>query len=422
MSKQPPFFPADILLPRVDNLTKWSVVACDQYTSEPQYWQDTENLVGDAPSTLRMVFPELYLHDSGFEQRIARINATMNDYLQRDIFRECPNSFIYVERTVANGLVRRGIVGKIDLLAYDYTKGSDSLIRATEGTVVERIPARVNIRENAPLELPHVMLLIDDADDSVIGSVADNKDTLTPLYDFSLMQGGGAIRGYQVPAKMHDTIHNALAALCEQQAFDNRYAISGRAPLLFAVGDGNHSLAAAKECYNRIAAGLSQEDALSHPARYALAELVNLHDASLEFEAIHRVVFDVNARQMLDALFGYYDCAYGSHCGQAFGFVTAERSGTVTIKNPKSNLAAGTLQAFLDNYVAHHGGRVDYIHGEDVLQRLAQQEDTVGFVLPCMKKSELFSTVILDGALPRKTFSMGEACEKRFYLEARKIR
>ncbi len=422
MIKHPPFYPADILLPKVGDMSKWSVVACDQYTSEPQYWQETADFVGDAPSTLHMVFPELYLHDGDFENRIGRINGHMNEYLNSGVFCELPNSLVYVERTVKSGLVRKGIVGKIDLLAYDYAKGSDSLIRATEGTVVERIPARVTIRENAPLELPHVMLLIDDEKGSVIEPIAHKKDTMKPLYDFTLMQGGGNIRGYQIPKDMYDTITQALCALCDQDKFDSRYDVNGRAPLLFAVGDGNHSLAAAKECYNRIAATLSPEEALNHPARYALVELVNLHDASLEFEAIHRVVFDVDPEHMLKELFEYYDCAYGSSCGQVFGFVTPERAGTVTARNPNSNLAVGTLQAFIDDYISRFGGKVDYIHGEDVVHRLAKQGRNIGFVLPCMKKSELFPTVILDGALPRKTFSMGEACEKRFYLEARKIR
>ncbi len=422
MTKQPPFSPADILLPEVGDMTKWSVVACDQYTSEPEYWQRIKDEVGDLPSALHMVFPELYLHGDDFNRRIAGINEHMNRYIQDGLLHEQSDSYVYVERTVKSGLVRKGLVGKIDLLAYDYAKGSQSLIRATEGTVVERIPARVSIRENAPLELPHVMLLIDDCSDSVIAPLANQKDRMTPLYDFTLMQGGGTIRGYRVPADLHASVEQALAVLCEQDAFDKRYGVSGLAPLLFAVGDGNHSLAAAKECYNRIAQTLSPEQALTHPARYALVEVVNLHDASLQFEAIHRVVFGVDPEQMLDELFAYYDCSYGSSCGQVFGFATPERAGTVTVRNPKSNLAVGTLQAFIDDYLSRHGGEVDYIHGEDVVERLAKEPGNIGFVLPSMQKNELFSTVILDGALPRKTFSMGEACEKRFYLEARAIK
>ncbi len=422
MTKQTPFSPADILLPEVSDITKWSVVACDQYTSEPQYWKATEEYVCDAHSCYHLVFPELYLHGNDFNTRIARINEHMNRYIQDGVFREIPDSFVYVERTVKSGLTRKGIMGKIDLLAYDYSKCSQSLIRATEGTVVERIPARVSIRENAPLELPHVMLLIDDRTDSVIAPLTQQIDRMKPLYHFDLMQGGGTIRGYQVPKDLHGSIEQALALLCEQDAFDSRYDVSGRAPLLFAVGDGNHSLAAAKECYNRIASTLSPEEALRHPARYALVEVVNLHDESLEFEAIHRVVFGVDPEQMLDTLFDYYDCAYGSSCGQVFGFVTPERAGTVTVRNPKSNLAVGTLQAFIDDYVSRHGGEVDYIHGEDVVQRLAKEPGNIGFVLPSMSKTELFRTVILDGALPRKTFSMGEPSEKRFYLEARRIK
>lgn len=422
MTNQPVFSPADILLPKDCDLTKWSVVACDQYTSEPEYWQTAAHLVGDAPSALHMVFPELYLHDGDFDERIRRINRHMGDFLNSKNFCELRDSLVYVERTLRNGQVRRGLVGKIDLLAYDYTKGSNSLIRATEGTVVERIPARVSIRENAPLELPHVMLLIDDPQNSVIGPVARARDVLSPLYAFELMQNSGSIQGYQVPGVLFEGIDRALNALCDRHEFNRRYNVNGASPLLFAVGDGNHSLAAAKESYNRIAASLAPEEALAHPARYALAEVVNLHDRSLEFEAIHRVMFGVDPEAVLDALFKYYDCSYSSSCGQVFGFVTPERAGTITVHNPKSALAVGTLQAFLDDFAAAHGATVDYIHGEDVVKSLAFAPNNIGFVLPCMGKHELFSTVILDGALPRKTFSMGEACDKRFYLESRRIR
>ncbi len=421
-TKSLPFSAADILVPEVPDMSLWSVVACDQYTSEPQYWQEVKHRVGQKPSTLQLVLPEIYLGKEDFEERIENINTRMQEFLYMGIFHEYTDSLIYVERTVKSGWVRKGILGKVDLLAYDYGKKSSSPIRATEGTVMERIPARVKIRENAPLELPHVMLLIDDASNRVIAPVSSRKSEFEPLYNFSLMQGGGAVKGYLIPKELHNNIFAALEELALKKNFDNKYDVKGKSPLLFAVGDGNHSLAAAKESYNKLAATLPAEQALAHPARYALVELVNLHDHSLQFEAIHRVVFHVDPEKMLDELFSSFDCEYGSSGGQCFGFITSRRSGSVVIKNPTSNLPVATLQGFLDRYISRFGGHIDYIHGEDVVSRLSHEKRNIGFILPSMDKADLFRTVILDGALPRKTFSMGEASEKRFYLEARKIR
>jgi hypothetical protein len=323
---------------------------------------------------------------------------------------------------VANGKVRHGLIGKVDLLKYDFKQGAESLIRATEGTVLERIPPRVKIRENAPLELPHVMLLIDDEADGILGTLAAQKGSFAKVYDFNLMQGGGAIKGWRVTEDVAAGINAALNGLEDRAMFEKKYGVTGKDVLLFAVGDGNHSLATAKECYNKLAATLSPEEALAHPARYALVELVNLHDSALEFEAIHRVVFGVNPEHLLSELFKRYDCAYGCTQGQTFGYVTKAGTGTITVKNPSHTLAVGTLQQFLDDYLTRFGGKIDYIHGEDVTEALAREDGNIGFLLPAMQKSDLFKTVILDGTLPRKTFSMGEACEKRFYLEARKIR
>ncbi len=417
-----PFSPADILVPCVKEPQKWSVVACDQYTSQPDYWQQTAAYVGDAPSTLHLVFPEIYLHNADFGARIEKINASMHQYINNKLLDEYTESYFYIERKVTSGKVRRGLIGKVDLLQYDYNKGAESLIRATEGTVLERIPPRVKIRENAPLELPHVMLLIDDEADAVIGKVAAQKGSFEKIYDFDLMQGGGNIKGWRVSTAAAAGVAEALKLLGDQSAFDKKYGITGKKVLQFAVGDGNHSLATAKECYNKLAATLPPEEALAHPARYALVELVNLHDPSLEFEAIHRVVFGINPEQLLTELFQRYDCAYGCGEGQAFDYVTKDGAGTITVKNPASTLAVGTLQLFLDDYLSRFGGKIDYIHGRDVTETLAREPGNIGFILPAMEKPDLFKTVILDGALPRKTFSMGEACEKRFYLEARRIR
>lgn len=267
------------------------------------------------------------------------------------------------------------------------------------------------------------MLLIDDEADSVIGTASNNAAGYEKLYDFDLMCGGGNIKGFKISGEDSNKIISALEKLADKKGFEKKYNVSGKDVLLFAVGDGNHSLATAKECYTRLKAKLPNEEYLNSPARYALVELVNLHDESLEFEAIHRVVFGVNPKHLLDEMFKYYDCTFGKADGQAIEYVTKNENGDITVKNAKANLPVGTLQEFLDKYIAENGGTIDYIHGADVTEKLAKEaDDRIGFILPAMAKNELFKTVILDGALPRKTFSMGEAFEKRFYLEARKIK
>ncbi len=390
--------PARLLLPTVD-LPRWSVIACDQYTSEPDYWQRAEAIVGDAPSTLRITLPEIYLNDRP-EQRIAAINATMTRYLDEGVFRVCPDSLMYIERETSAGL-RRGLLGVIDLEEYDYRSGSHTLIRATEQTVVERIPPRVAIRRDAPLELPHVLLLTDDPARTVIEPLAAQKARFAPAYDFDLMLGGGHIAGWQVDAAAAQQVDAALRALVTGQ--DD--------PLLFAVGDGNHSLATAKECYRLSGNPL---------ARYALVEVVNIHDPSIQFEPIYRVLFSADAADVTAAL----RAASGGNAadGQAVTIVSAAGEETLSLR-PTSKLPVGTLQAFLDDYLAAHPGvRIDYIHGADTLRTLARQEGAVGFLFEGMGKSDLFPAIRADGSLPRKTFSMGHAADKRYYLEARAIR
>ncbi len=417
MSKKT-FSQGDILIPKASDLSKWSVVACDQYTSQPEYWDEVEAFVKDSPSTLRITLPEIYLEGDDVADRIESINSTMNSYLSNDIFREINGKYIYVERTQKNGVVRHGLMGVVDLEDYDYNKGSQTAIRATEGTVLERIPPRVRVRENASLELPHIMLLIDDGDKTVIEPLESEKSRFELAYDFTLMQDSGSIRGYIVDDAAAKRIDDAIAALSDADAFYNKYNVSrDKGVLTFAVGDGNHSLATAKECYTRIKNKIG-DDALNHPARYALVELTNVHDASLVFEPIHRVVFDIDPKAMLDALSKYYEL--GDE-GQSFVYVAGSEKKTVYVKNAPTNLAVGTLQKFIDDYIAENGGRVDYIHGDDVVEELSRDPNNIGFLLPPMAKEELFPTVILDGALPRKTFSMGHAYDKRFYLEARKI-
>ena len=396
------FNKADILLPECVNMEKWSVVACDQYTAQPEYWNGVEKFVGDSPSTFNLVYPEAFLSEG--DARIEKINNAMGDYLSKNIFATLKNSLIYVERTMNSGKIRRGIVGAVDLEEYDFSKGSKSPIRATEGTIIERIPPRVKIRENAPLELPHVLLLFNDENDYIIGGIEKTK----PLYDFELMEGGGHIAGWHISGADADAILGRIEKFSKTVS-DN---------LVFAVGDGNHSLATAKTCWENLKKTLSEEEQKNHPARFCLVEIENIHDKALEFEPIHRVVFGVGLDQMLSDLREYYETSeYVSGISQELVLVSGERTETIQILNPSSNLTVGTLQKFLDD----KGYDLDYIHGDDVVRELSDRQDAVGFILPCPKKSELFETVILDGALPRKTFSMGEANEKRFYLEAKKI-
>ena len=422
-----PFRPADILLPRDCDLSLWSVVACDQYTSQPEYWQRVEERVGRAPSALRLILPESCLEGPDVETDIMEINTTMSRYLREGRFQEYPDSLFYVERTLDSGAVRRGLIGMVDLERYDYEPGSGAPIRATEGTVLSRIPPRVAVRKNAPIELPHVMLLADDPDRTVIEPLSEHTDEMEPLYDFELMEQGGHLRGWRLTGEQKEQVHTALAALADPAAFRNRYHLVEDLPvLLFAVGDGNHSLATAKECYER-AKKLTPPDQWDKlPARYALVELVNLHDDSLEFEPIHRVVFGVEPEALLDALADFYpNLIQGRGVGHVFSYVASRWSrGELTVPHPRQQLPVGTLQTFLDDYLTGRpGARVDYIHGADVAQKLAlEREDAVAFLLPPMGKEELFPTVIHDGVLPRKTFSMGEAHDKRFYLEARRIR
>ncbi len=418
-----PFRPADILLPKDCDLNRWSVVACDQYTSQPEYWARVAQHVGQAPSALHLILPESCLEGPNVEQDIAEINMTMARYLKEERLQAHSNCIFYVERKLDNGKIRRGLIGAVDLEQYDYEPGASARIRATEGTVLSRIPPRVAVRKNAPIELPHIMLLMDDPDKTVIEPLSGSTDAMEPVYDFELMERGGHITGWKLNEQQKEQVARALTVLAEPGAFNARYGTQDLPVLLFAVGDGNHSLATAKECYERQKRLTPPEQWEDLPARFALAELGNLHDDSLEFEPIHRVVFDVEPEQLLSALIKAYPGAhYGSGKGHVLEYVYGGKEGCVTVPDPAAQLPVGTLQAFLDDYLKTGCGRIDYIHGEYVTRELASQPDSIGFLLPAMGKGELFPTVIHDGVLPRKTFSMGEAHDKRFYLEARKIR
>ena len=418
-----PFCPADILLPdftKTDGL-RWSCVACDQYTSQPDYWEAADALVGDAPSTLRLILPEVYLGETDI--RKPAVLASMDTYLS-EVLVSHPGAMILVERTLGDGETRWGLMGAVDLMTYDYRKGADSLIRATEATVAERIPARTTIRRDAPVELPHVMMLIDDRAKTVVEPLTSKRDTMPVAYDHDLMQGGGHLKGYFLSEDDMEAVVSALGALVTPEAMEARYGKPDLAPLLFAVGDGNHSLAAAKTCFEEIRAAIGDEAAMSHPARYALCEVVNLYDDSLRFEAIYRVAFGVDPDHLLAAFKAYADSLRGDAAPQRIDWVSGDRTGTVMVPTPVAALPVGTVQDFLDAYLktVPATASVDYIHGEATAKALANRPDAVAFLFDGMAKEELFSTVIADGALPRKTFSMGHARDKRYYMEARKIR
>ncbi|WP_443663314.1 DUF1015 domain-containing protein [Dysosmobacter sp.] len=417
------FYPADILLPKDADMTKWAVVACDQFTSQPEYWQAVEETVGDAPSTLRLILPEAKLNEPDVDEHIAGINAAMQDYLDRGIFRTLADSLIYIERVQSDGKVRHGLIGMVDLDQYDFTPGSGALIRATEGTVLSRIPPRVRVRQDAPIELPHVMLLIDDPDCTVIEPMTAQSGSMEKLYDFDLQQGGGHLTGWKLTEKQIDAAADALTALCSGEEMEKKYGMKGAAPLLFAVGDGNHSLATAKQCYENLKKVTPESEWANLPARYALVEVVNNHDDALQFEPIHRVLFGVEPEAVLQAFLDFYPGAHeGQGPGHTIAYTYAGHTGFVTVPEPKVQLAVGTLQAFIDEYLKTHGGEVDYIHGDDVTDQLGAKPGNIGFKLPAMGKEQLFKTVMADGVLPRKTFSMGHAQDKRYYVEARKIK
>ena len=401
------FGAADVLLPRVNEMEKWAVVACDQFSSEPEYWARVRREAEGAPSALNLILPEAELGAQDEQERIAQIHAAMRAYLAQGVFEKHERAFVYVERTLVSGAVRRGVVGMVDLERYDYRAGAQAAVRATEKTVVERIPPRMAIRQGAAVELPHVLLLCDDERRALIEPLTLKKDSLPLLYDFELMEHGGRIAGYLV--------QGGEARALEARIDDYEVRCMESSGLCYAVGDGNHSLAAAKACYE--AQKAAQDGAQDNPARFALVELENIRDDAQVFEPIHRIVTGVEPEALLSAL----EERCGAAQGHRVAWIAGERRGSVTLSAGISPLAVGVLQGFLDEYLAVHGGQIDYIHGEDVLERLAQRPDAVGFLLPPMEKGQLFDGVVKDGSLPRKTFSMGHACEKRYYLEARRI-
>ncbi len=430
-----------ILLPNNNiPMQNWAVIACDQYTSDRPYWQRLADQLAGQPSTLNMIFPEVYLEDDDVEDRIAGINKTMEQYLADGSLVEQDSAFILIDRKTSEVPSRKGLIVALDLEQYDYNKGAQSLIRATEGTILDRLPPRIKVRQNAPIELPHIMVLIDDPERSVIEPLF--QEQLASVYDFELLAGGGHLKGYRVdqPALIEQVV-GALEKLADPDAYHQRYDCSDDV-MLYAMGDGNHSFATAKAIWEKLKADAADpQDVMDHPARYALVELVNLHDAGLEFEAIHRVLFNVDAaalQQDMSDFFAAQGTPVNMHpCpdlasaeglaktlpGHVFVAVFAGSFCVCQIAEPKLTLAVASLQEFLDGYLAKNSAvKVDYIHGTAPVTELGSRADGAGFYLPSISKGDLFRTIVHDGALPRKTFSMGEADEKRFYLECRKIR
>ena len=416
------FLPADILLPDFDKVDgkKWSVIACDQFTSEKDYWDAAEKIIGSSKSTLNLMIPEIYLEQS--EDRIPLVHAKMEEYLKSVLICN-PESMIYLERVQSDGRLRRGIVGMVDLEKYDYTKGSQSLIRATEGTVLSRIPPRVAVRREAPIELPHVILLVDDPEKTVVEPLSVKKNDFKKAYDFELMLGSGSVKAYFIDKDSQKEIASALEKLISPDKIVEKYGSADVAPLLFAVGDGNHSLATAKAAYEEVKTRIGEEAAKSSLARYALAEVENLHDDTLEFEPIYRILLGADEKALTDALVKYVDTLKGDAPEQKIILVGKDGDKEICVPAPVQQLAVGTLQEFLDKYLeAHPEIEIDYIHGEDSLRSLSEKDGVLGFLFDGMQKDELFKSVIFDGSLPRKTFSMGLAKDKRFYIECRKIK
>ncbi|MFA5007243.1 MAG: DUF1015 domain-containing protein [Candidatus Izemoplasmatales bacterium] len=395
--------PPRILLPREGtDLTRWAVVACDQFTSEPEYWHNLERYVGPAPSTLQMILPEAFLEDHPLE-RIARIDKTMELYLEHGVFRDLGECFILLDRRTPYKERRLGLVVAVDLDQYSPDPDNESLVCGTEKTVASRIPPRVKIREDAPLELPHVMLLMDDPESRIIERLFERRNEFPKVYDFDLNMGGGHVTGYMI--KDTASVIKELDRLIVPHRFQ------------FAVGDGNHSLAAAKACWEKIKPTLSGIELLEHPARYAMAELENIYDQGLQFEPIHRVVF--NATE--DFMEGLYDLERGD----AFCLTYTKKGGSKPFYLPESAPEAVKLiQEYVDAYVKKNPfAHVDYVHGIENLKAVCQTDEfAVGITLPPMNKRDLVEYVSKEGVLPRKTFSMGEATEKRYYLECRKIK
>lgn len=412
----------EILLPAAAEMEKWAVVACDQYSSEKNYWEKTAELVGNEPSTLNLILPECYLEDSDKQERVVRINSMMNRYLDEGIFRKLDRGFVIVDRSTPYVKSRQGMILSVDLEKYSFSKDSKSLIRPTEGTVLDRLPPRIEIRKNAPLDLPHILLLINDSEKSIIEKAFEEGDSFETVYDFDLMQGGGHVRGKLISNE------SSLERICS--AFERLYE---KSDMLFAVGDGNHSLATAKEIWEELKKDGAPED---HPARYALVEVENIFNDGIIFEPIHRVLFNIDRKDFFDSMKKEMDChiewldsevAMKEKVREVsedhrIGFAHAEGYGYISIKEPEIKLTYEVIQKFIDSYrESHRDVNIDYIHGGKALVDLSFRKGNLGLYLNAIRKSDFFPMIVAGGALPRKTFSIGEAEEKRYYIESRSL-
>ena len=423
------FSPAHILLPAEQiPLEQWGCVACDQFTSDRSYWERAAEAAAGSPSALNLILPEVYLEESDVPARVAKIHETMEDYAH-NVLTRAVDGFIYVERTERSGRVRQGLVGKIDLEAYSYAQGARQAIRPSERTVEERIPPRMAVRRGACLETPHVMMLADDPACTLIEPIGARKNELRKVYEGELMLGGGHIAGWAVedPALLA-RIDAALQGLGSQEAFDAKYPeVRGAKPLTLAVGDGNHSLASAKAYWEELKPTLTPEQRETHPARWCLAEVCNVHSPAIEIEPIHRVLFNVDCGAVLLALITWSDgnmagICFGSSKKQSFTLAGPHIANVLSFEDPVAPLTVGTIDEFIEYFMARHKeARVDYVHDEPAVRALTKQGG-VGFLLPPFEKSDLFKGIVMGGVLPRKTFSMGHAEEKRYYIECRRIK
>ena len=415
------FRPAEILLPKAQDMHRWSVVACDQFSSQPDYWEALEKLAEGVPSTLHLMLPEAYLEKRDQFVEAEKINAEMEQYLADGVFEALPECYIYVERALASGTVRRGLMGVLDLEEYDYSPESASPIRATEGTVVDRLPPRVRVRRGASIEMPHIMVFIDDAEDSVLGQLTAKKAQLPGLYDFELNAGGGHLKGFMVAGADATEIDKAIDGLGDMEVLRARYG--DKAPAIFAMGDGNHSLATAKKCWEEVKPTLSEAERETHPARFGLVELVNIHDEAISFEPIHKVVFDtVPGDFVAEAETFWAGESRESQKGHTIRLVVGECEKELCVSGLTIGELIGKAEEFCQSYMASHGGKIDYIHNDDTAIGMGRREGCAAILLPRMEKGELFPSIIESGPFPKKSFSIGHAEDKRYYLECRKIK
>ena len=401
----------EILLPKKEyDYSKWATIACDQFTSQPDYWESLKYFVGDAKSTLNLVLPEVYLETVDKEAEVKKINETMAQYLKDDMF-DTYNHFIYVERELEKGVIRHGLMIAVDLEAYDYTPDAKLPIRATERTVKERLPIRIEIRKDAPIEIPHICIFMDDREDKIMRSLKRKRNTMQKLYDFDLSMGGGHVTGYLVEDSKN--IEKQLNSLLDEELLLEKYKT--KEELLFVVGDGNHSLATAKECWNLVKQNLTEEEQKTHPARYALCELQNIHDEAIVFEPIHRFIGGAN-----EDFIEYMQASLDGEGALKIVFRGTERT---LLVDSDPTVAIADIQNAIDKYLAKHPEvYIDYIHGDDYLLDVAREKSGIALFMPKIEKNTLFSYVTKHGVLPRKSFSMGHAESKRYYLECRKVK